>query len=60
MVKSSRPLVVFFRIVLDELKKRLPPADFQDLLRKCDADSENEETGADTISTPGQTPAPAD
>jgi hypothetical protein len=60
LIEDSRPLAAFFHAVLNELKERLSPVDFQNLLGKCDVDSENEDTGADMISTPGQTPAPAD
>jgi len=40
--KSSKPLAAFLHVALDALTKRLAPAEFQDLLEKCDVDSENE------------------
>ena len=60
MTERVKPLAEFFRTILGDLRKRLSPAEYQNLLEECDADSENEGTGADTISTPGQTPTPAD
>lgn len=40
MVGSSRPLAVFFRAVMDELKKRLVPAEYAELLKECEVDPE--------------------
>ena len=40
MVESSRPLAVFFCAVLDELRKRLTPAEYAGLLKECDVDTE--------------------
>jgi len=58
MDESSKPLAAFFHVVLDELKKRLAPAEFSELLSECEVETEG--TGADTISTPKQKPAPSD
>ena len=50
----------FFQVVMDELRKRLTPEEFTNLLKECNVDPENENTGSDIASTPGQTPIPAD
>lgn len=36
MTESINPLVSFFRFALEELKKRLTPAEFKALLKECD------------------------
>jgi len=35
MTERAKPLAAFFRAVLDKLRKRLTPAEFQDLLSEC-------------------------
>ena len=35
MTEDSNPLTVFFQVVLEELRKRLTPAEYQDLLKDC-------------------------
>jgi Ca2+-binding EF-hand superfamily protein len=41
MTEAVNPLASFFRVVLDELRRRLTPAEFEDLLKECDVDSES-------------------
>jgi len=35
MTERAKPLAAFFRAVLDELRKRLNPAQFSELLEEC-------------------------
>lgn len=35
MGEPSRPLVGFFKTILEEMKKRLSPAEFEALLKEC-------------------------
>ena len=39
--EDSNPLAAFFRTVLDELRKRLTPAEFAELLSQCDMDAKD-------------------
>ena len=39
-MNDPNPLLVFFRVVLDELKKRLTSEEFADLLKECEAEAE--------------------
>lgn len=43
MTEDSNPLAVFFRTVLEELRKRLTPAEFAELLSECEVESEDVE-----------------
>lgn len=56
MTEDSNPLLAFFRAVLDEMKKRLTPAEFADLLKECNTEREKQDIG--TNATPGQTSSP--
>lgn len=42
----------FFQAVMDELRKRLTPEEYANLLEKCDLHSKNGNTRTDTKSTP--------
>lgn len=35
MTEDSNPLTAFFQVVLEELRKRLTPEEYQDLLKDC-------------------------
>jgi len=52
MTEASDPLLAFFRVVLDELRKKLSPAEFADLLKECDTEREGQDVGANA--TPRQ------
>jgi hypothetical protein len=40
MSERINPLAAFFRAVLDELRRRVFPEEFADMLEGCDVDSE--------------------
>ena len=60
MSERTNPLAAFFRAVLDELRRRLTPAEFQGLLEECGAEREGQDVGVNATPTPGQTPSPGD
>lgn len=33
--ERTNPLAVFFEVIMDELRKRLTPEEYQDLLKEC-------------------------
>ena len=54
MTEASNSLLAFFRVVLDELRKKLSPAEFADLRKECDTKQEGQDVGASVTPTPGQ------
>lgn len=43
MTEASNPLTEFFRVVLHELRNRLSPEEYAELLKECDAEAEEVE-----------------
>ena len=60
MTEASNSLLAFFRVVLDELKKRLTPTEFTELLKECDTEQEEQDVRANATPMPGQAPSPGD
>ena len=52
----DHPLATFFRAVVSELRKRLTPEEFADMLKECGTEREEQDVGANATPTPGQTP----
>lgn len=51
------PLLVFFHAVMNELRRKLTPETFTELLEEYSAEREGQDVGATVTPTPGQTPA---
>jgi len=60
MTEGHNPIATFFRAVLDELRKRLTPEEFADILEKCGTERVGQDIGAKAAPTSGQTPNPDD
>lgn len=60
MTEASNPLLAVFRVVLDELRKKLSPAEFADLLKECDTEQEGQDIRANATPMPGQAHSPGD
>jgi len=60
MTEDSDPLFAFFRVVLDELKKKLSPAEFAGLLKECDTEQEGQDIGINVTPMPGQASSSGD
>jgi hypothetical protein len=54
MTEASNSLLAFFRVVLDELRKKLSPAEFAELLKECDTEREGQDIGVNATPMPGQ------
>ena len=57
---EANPLVVFFHAVMNELRRRLTPENFAELLKEYGTEREGQDVGANATPTPGQTPTPGD
>lgn len=55
-----KTLPAFFRAILDELKKKLSPAEFADFLENYKTEQREGAKAAGTASTPGQVPSSSD
>lgn len=56
MAEDPNPLVIFFQAVMSELRKKLTPKNFADLLEDCKTEQREEDITAVSAATPRQPP----